>query len=70
MVIWATNPAQGVVGSAVWVVGLVLAAAVRFVSVKLAQPKSQEVNMMANVKSFAAGAVETIWAVGAGVLAA
>jgi hypothetical protein len=44
--------------------------AVKAVSEAVTGLRSQEVSMMANVRSFAVGVVETIWAVGAGVLAA
>jgi len=70
MVVWATNPAQGEVDSAAWLLVFLFFAAVKAVSNAMTELRSQEVDMMANVKSFAAGVVETIWAVGAGVLAA
>jgi hypothetical protein len=49
---------------------LLLFSGVKLFSGKMTELRSQEVSMMANVKSFVGSVLETIWAVGAGVLAA
>jgi hypothetical protein len=66
----ATNTAQGVVGSAAWVFGLLYVSGWKYLSEALTELRSLEVCMMANTKSFVGCVLETIWAVGAGVLAA
>ena len=70
MVVWATNTAQGEVGSAVWVFGLLFVSGWKYLSETLTELRSLEVCMMANTKSFVGCVVETIWAAGAGILAA
>jgi hypothetical protein len=70
MVVWTTNTAQGVVGSAAWVFGLLCVSGWKYLSEALTELRSLEVCMMANTKSFVGCVLETIWAVGAGVLAA
>ncbi len=68
--VWATNTAHGEVGSAAWVFGLLYVSGWRYLSEALIKLQSLEVCMMANTKSFVGCVLETIWAVGAGVLAA
>ena len=69
-VAWATNTAHCGVRSAAWMFGLLCVFGWKYLSEAWIELSSLEVCMMANTKSFIGGVLETIWAVGAGVLAA